>query len=169
MEHYTRIKGALVTFYEELRRPESLALIVVTLVLVTRHAFASPAWVKAMKPVWQSAAAVWGFLRFPIVHRQVVAICLQLGVPLLALGLLHRRPLRDVGLGLGDVRFWLPLTAIIFLVQVVVIAFYLSKDPVYVGRYPSLALARNGGAVFWLWESSRLLYMLSWEIGRAHV
>jgi membrane protease YdiL (CAAX protease family) len=96
-------------------------------------------------------------------QKQVLAIGLQLAVPVLLVWLLHRKRLRDFGLGLGDWRLWVPLAALVFVVQVVVVAFFLSNDPAYLRRYPSFAPARAGGGLFWAWEASRLFYMLSWE------
>jgi membrane protease YdiL (CAAX protease family) len=141
----------------------SFALLIVTAVLVTRHAASTPKGAELMEPIWTSLADWWTFLRFPIVQRQVMAIVLQLGVALGAVLLIHRRSVTDFGLGLGDTKFWVPITGMIFVVQVAVIALYLSEDPTYVSRYPSLHPARNGGKLFWMWECSRIFYMLSWE------
>jgi membrane protease YdiL (CAAX protease family) len=158
-----RIWLALVGLAETCRKDASLALLVVTVVLITRHALGSAKGAALLAPIWRALAAQLTFMQYPIFQRQVIAVVLQLAVPVCMVALVHRKGLSAFGFGLGDWRFWLPITGLVFLIQIVVIAFYLSSDPTYVGRYPSLAAARSGGALFWSWESSRLFYMLSWE------
>jgi membrane protease YdiL (CAAX protease family) len=156
-------RQALLQLGRELLQPPALALVVVTLVLVTRWALGESVGVALLRPLWTVLGALSPLFRLALVQQQVVAIVLQLGVPALVVWLVHRRRLRDFGLGLGDSRFWLPVSAVVFAIQLPVVALYLARDPVYVRRYPSLAPARQGGAVLWIWEASRLLYMLSWE------
>ncbi len=149
--------------WTELRTQETMAVLLVTVVLVTRHALGTGPGARLLAPLWEWSAGLFPLMKHGLLQRQVIAIVLQLCVPVLFIWAVHRQRLRDFGLGLGDRRFWLPLTAIIFAIQIVVVVFYLSEDPAYVRRYPSLHEARQGGAVFWIWESSRVLYMLSWE------
>ena len=149
--------------WAECRTRETLAILLVTVILVTRHALGTGPGAQALAPLWEWLAASLPLMKHGLLQRQVIAIVLQLCVPLLIIVVVHRQRLRDYGLGLGDRRFWLPLTALIFAIQIVVVVLYLSNDPAYVRRYPSLDEARQGGAVFWIWEASRVLYMLSWE------
>lgn len=142
---------------------ESLAVLAVTLVLVTRNHLGSQQGARQLAWLWSALSDQWLVFIYPLFQRQALAVLLQLVVPVVLILAVHRRSLRDFGLGLGDVKFWLPLTAVIFAVQIIVIACWLSQDPVYVRRYPTFALARGGGALFWAWEASRLCYMLSWE------
>lgn len=159
-----RVWEAVKELGRELRRPETVAILVVTLVLVTRYWLGySRSGQRALSGLWTWAAGIWPVLASAVWQKQVLAIGLQLAVPVAMIWLVHRQRLRDFGLGLGDWRLWVPVAALIFLVQVVVVAFVLSKDPAYIRRYPSFAPARAGGGIFWAWEASRLFYMLSWE------
>ena len=149
--------------WTECRTQESMAVLLVTVILVTRHALGTGPGARALAPLWEWIAAAFPLMKQGLLQRQVIAIVLQLCVPVLFIWAVHRQRLRDFGLGLGDRRFWLPLTALVFAIQIVVVVFYLSNDPAYIRRYPSLPEARAGGALFWIWEGSRVLYMLSWE------
>jgi membrane protease YdiL (CAAX protease family) len=153
-------REALLELGRELVQPAGLALVLVTLVLITREALGHSS---LLGPLWRWLAGLWPLFGQRLIQHQLIAVTLQLVVPALAIWLVHRRRLRDFGLGRGDLRFWLPITLLIFAVQLPVVGLYLARDPVYVRRYPSLGAARAGGGVFWIWESSRLLYMLSWE------
>lgn len=158
-----RSRDGLVELGRELRRPAGLAMLVVTLVLVTRWSLTEPAGAALLRPLWEALARRWPLFREGLVQHQVISIVLQLAVPALVIWLVHHKRLRDFGLGAGEPRFWLPIAGVVFAIQLPVVAFYLGRDPVYARRYPSLAAARQGGAVFWIWETSRVLYMLSWE------
>ncbi len=163
-ELWTDIREALVGLGRELRRPESVAVVAVTLILVTRYWLGySRSGQERMAGLWADLAGTWSVLRHTVWQRQVLAIVLQLALPLVLIWLVHRGRARDYGLGLGRWRFWLPVAAVIFLIQVLVVAFWLRHDPAYIRRYPSFAPARAGGVLFWTWESSRFLYMLGWE------
>jgi membrane protease YdiL (CAAX protease family) len=142
---------------------EGLALLAVTLVLMTRHALTEGAGAHLLAPLWGTLGRLHRALGEALVQGQIVAIVLQLGVPLLCIALVHRRSLRDFGAGLGDWRFWVPIAGVILVGQVLVVALYLRHDPAYIARYPSLDAARGGGALFWAWEASRLAYLVSWE------
>jgi len=137
-----------------------LALLVVTLVLVTREALGDS---QLLQPLWIALARWLPLLAEPLLQHQVIAVVLQLVIPVLLVRLVHRRRLREFGLGAGELSFWLPITAVVFAIQLPVVALYLARDPVYVRRYPSLGAARHGGMIFWTWEGSRVLYMISWE------
>ena len=148
----------------ELLRAETLAVLTVTVVLVTRYWLGySPSGQRALSGLWAWASSLAPVLGHPVWQKQVIAVVLQLGVPLAMIALVHRQRLGDFGLGPGRWRLWVPLSAVIFLVQGLVVLLILRHDPAYVRRYPSFALAREGGALFWTWEASRLAYMLSWE------
>jgi membrane protease YdiL (CAAX protease family) len=159
-----RVRTIIVELLRECRSLESLSLLLVTAILVTRHAAGTPVGDRLLAPLWASLGAFHPLLREPLLQGQIVAVVLQLVPPAFFALLVHRRPLRDFGAGLGDWRFWTPLAAVVLFVQVLVVALYLSRDPAYIARYPSLAAARAGGAIFVVWEGSRLLYMLSWEL-----
>jgi membrane protease YdiL (CAAX protease family) len=159
-----RVRTALVELLRECRSLEALALLLVTAILITRHAAGTPVGARLLAPLWSSLGVLHPLLLEPLLQGQIVAVVLQLVPPLLFVLLVHRRPLRDFGAGLGDWRFWTPLAAAVLAVQVLVVALYLARDPAYIARYPSLTAARTGGAVFLLWESSRVLYMLTWEL-----
>ena len=163
MELLKQIWTYLGELWTECRSQETLAILLVTVILVTRHALGTGPGARILAPLWQWLAEAFPLMKQGLLQRQVIAIVLQLCVPLLFIVAVHRQRLTDYGLGLGDRRFWLPLTALIFAIQIVVVVFYLSNDPAYIRRYPSLDQARQGGAVFWIWEGSRVLYMLSWE------
>ncbi len=160
---WSRIWKATLDLLTESISEAGLAILVVTLVLVTRTALASPQGTKLLAPMWKAIASFHPLLTSPVAKNQIIAIALQVLVVGLVIGFVHRKPPQEYGLGLGDWRFWLPITALIFIVQVIVVMGFLSKDPAYVARYPSLAAARKGGSVLWVWEASRLVYMTSWE------
>jgi membrane protease YdiL (CAAX protease family) len=162
-EIYEKARDGLVALWKECRTPAFLAVVAVTAILVTRHYWYSLANVSF--PPWPFGwlGGVYELFRYPVAQRQVMAFVLQLGVPVLLIWGVHRQRLRDFGLGLGDTRFWVPVAGLVFLVQLVVVWAWLSKDPTYVARYPTLGPARGGGHLFWAWETSRLFYMLSWE------
>lgn len=163
---WTQIKrawSALARLGQECRTPETVAILAVTAILAVRHFLGEHLQSPPLANLWSALTALWPAFARGVVQRQVIAITLQLALPLLVIYTVHRRRPRDFGLGLGDWRFWGAICAVVFLVQFVVVAFFLSKDPTYAHRYPSLPEARDGGLTFWVWESSRLLYMLSWE------
>lgn len=161
---WQRISAAVTRLLAECRRPEAVALLLVTAILVTRHAFASGHGEDLLSPLWAALGEIHPLLSHDLLRKQLVAFALQLLVPLLAITVVHRQRWRDFGMGLGELRFWLPLAAIVLLVQLVVVGGYLAHDPVYVARYPTLREARAGGTPFLIWESSRLLYFCSWEL-----
>lgn len=148
----------------ECRSQEAVALLAVTLVLITRHALAAPAGRSLLAPLWDAIGRGRPLLGDAVFQSQLTAIALQLLVPLSLIYGVHRGRARDFGLGLGEPRFWVPLTAIIFAAQVLVIGGWLHADPTYATRYPTLTAARQGGAIFWAWEASRVGYLLSWEL-----
>ncbi len=160
---FARVLAALRALIAECRREESLAVLLVTLILVTRQALASEPGVRLLGGFWSALARALPVLTYQALRFQVISVVLQLLVPLLAIWLLHRKRLRDYGLGLGDVRFWLPIVGLVVVVQLVAIAGWLHRAPAYTATYPTLEAARAGGGVFWIWEGSRVLYMLSWE------
>ena len=158
-----QIRQYLGELLAECRTRETVALLLVTVILVTHRALGSGPGARLLAPLWTALAESFPLMRHGLLQRQVIAIVLQLAVPLLFILAVHRGKLRDYGLGAGDRRFWLPLTSMVFVIQILVVVLYLSNDAAYIRRYPSLHEARAGGSVFWLWESSRVLYMLSWE------
>ena len=158
-----RIGRALLDLLREFATEAGLAIVVVTVIVVTRTALGSPKGIRLLAPIWKALAAWHPLLASGIARNQIIAITLQVLVVGLAIALIHRKSPAEYGLDLGDWRFWLPITALIFLIQVAIVVGFLSKDPAYLARYPSLAAARKGGAVFWLWEASRVVYMTSWE------
>lgn len=162
-EIYEKARDGVLALWKECRTEAFIAVMLVTVILVTRYYGYAQA--NLSFPPWPFGwlGGVYEMFRYPVAQRQVMAFVLQLGVPVLVILLVHRRRLRDYGLGLGDTRFWVPVAGAIFLIQVIVIWAWLSKDPTYAARYPSFRLARGGGHFFWAWESSRLFYMLSWE------
>ena len=158
-----RIWQALLDLLREVANEPGLAIVVVTVILVTRTALGSPKGIRLLAPLWKTLASWHPLLASGIARNQIIAITLQVVVVGLSIAFIHRKSPAEYGLDLGDWRFWLPITALIFLIQIVVVVGFLSKDPAYLARYPSLAAARKGGAVFWLWEASRVVYMTSWE------
>jgi len=160
---YNKARDGLVALWKECRTPAFIAVVAVTAILVTRHYWYGLA--NFSYPPWPFGwlGGVSEMFRHPIGQRQVMAFLLQLGVPVLLIWGVHRERLRDYGLGLGDVRFWVPVSGVILVVQILVVWLWLSRDPTYAARYPSFGLARGGGQLFWAWEASRLFYMLSWE------
>ncbi len=154
----------LAALWRECRTEAFVAVMLVAVILVTRHFLYGQA--NLSFPPWPLGwlGRQYELFRYPVAQRQVMAVALQLGVPLLVIVLVHRRKLKDYGLGLGDTGFWVPVAGVILLIQLLVVWLYLSKDPTYAARYPSLALARGGGHIFWAWEASRLAYMFSWEL-----
>jgi len=158
-----RILAAVRRLVDECRRDESLALILVTLVLVTRQALAAGPGERWLQPFWAWLGGLVPFFRHQQLQGQAVAVALQTVLPLAATRLLHRRSLREVGLGLGDHRFWLPIAGLVLAIQVVVVVSWLSRDPTYAARYPSFEPARQGGLLLLAWEASRAVYMFSWE------
>jgi membrane protease YdiL (CAAX protease family) len=158
-----RAIAALRRLAAECRRDESMALLLVTLILVTREALASPPGQRWLAPAWSWLGGHLPVLGHRELQGQAAAVILQSVPPVVGTRLLHRRSLREVGLGLGDLRFWLPIAALILAIQVAVIVGWLSRDPTYAARYPSFEPARQGGALLLIWEGSRVLYMFSWE------
>lgn len=162
--NWRHLRGALLRLLAECRRQESVALLLVTLILVTRQALVRGHATVILEPLWTSLGHAHPLLAHALLRRQLVAFALQLLVPLLVISVIHRQRWRDFGMGLGDVRFWLPVAALVLLVQLTVVGGYLAHDPVYAARYPTLPAARAGGTPFLIWESSRLLYFCSWEL-----
>ncbi len=160
---WKRIWNATADLLVDCSKEAGFALLLVTLVLATRTQLSSPQGTKLLANLWHSLAAWQPLLGVPVVRTQILAITIQVLLPGLAIVLIHRKPLSEYGLGLGDWRFWVPIAALVFLIQIVVVVGFLSRDPAYLARYPSLDAARRGGSVFWLWEASRLVYMASWE------
>ena len=83
-------------------------------------------------------------------------------VPLLILMLLFRRTATEIGLGLGDWRFGLTVTAL-YLPVVFVGTWVLSDSPAFQRSYPHLDLAARDWQVFLIYQGMFLLYWIGWE------
>ncbi|MCZ7555554.1 MAG: CPBP family intramembrane metalloprotease [Bacteroidia bacterium] len=83
-------------------------------------------------------------------------------LPLLVIVLIHRRPLRGFGLGVGDWRFGLKISALFYLVMLPIL-WVVSDMPMFQQVYPHAASVRGDWTLFLLYEGAFLLYFIGWE------
>jgi membrane protease YdiL (CAAX protease family) len=95
---------------------------------------------------------------------QFLAALLLLGLlPALWFRFAQRRPLREIGLALGDWRVGLSLTGIV--IAALALPLYLNAgSPEFQAEYPLAKIAGRDAPTFLLWEASYLVYYLAWEL-----
>lgn len=99
----------------------------------------------------------------------VSEFCVSFLFPLLIVVLVHRRPLREFGLGLGDWRFGLKVT-LLFLAVMLPILWVVSADPSFAVVYPHAQIVRSSWRLFAWYEACFILYFIGWEfIWRGYV
>ncbi|NQT86857.1 CPBP family intramembrane metalloprotease [bacterium] len=97
------------------------------------------------------------------IQRKLAEAVFFLACPLLFVRLgLRENPLR-LGLGPGNVRTWLPWTALFIAVMGVLILVVSRLDPSFARYYPIYEPARRGGVEFLAWAASYAAYMFAWE------
>ncbi|NND70826.1 MAG: CPBP family intramembrane metalloprotease, partial [Rhodothermales bacterium] len=94
---------------------------------------------------WFSTQGVLGFL-----------------IPVLCLVFIFKRKPGEIGLGLGDWKLALGLSAL-YIPLVVVGTFVLSADPAFQANYPHLRSAASSWKVFAIYESLFIFYWFGWE------
>lgn len=83
-------------------------------------------------------------------------------LPLLVILLVHRRPLRGFGLGLGDWRFGLKVSALFYLVMLPIL-WVVSDMQMFQQVYPHAASVRSDWTLLLIYEAAFLLYFIGWE------
>ena len=83
-------------------------------------------------------------------------------VPILLILAVHRRPLRDFGVGVGDVRFGLKITALFFAVMLPIL-WVASDSAEFQFVYPHAQIVKGEWALFLVYEAAFLLYFTGWE------
>ncbi len=83
-------------------------------------------------------------------------------VPLALIRLVHRRPLTEFGLGFGDVRLGLRVTALFVLVMLPIV-WIVSGTGQFQEFYPHSYSARESWSTFMAYEALFLLYFTGWE------
>ncbi len=112
----------------------------------------------------------WGALLDDPLTRDAARHLWQFGASFVLLGVLPallwrfglRRPLRELGLGLGDWRLGLRIVAL-GLVVLPVVAFFTAGDPAFQAEYPLSKFAGQSVSAFVLWELAYLFYYVGWE------
>jgi membrane protease YdiL (CAAX protease family) len=90
-------------------------------------------------------------------------------IPAALVLLVHKRPLKDAGLGLGDWRTGLKVTGIFMLIMLPV-TWIASGSPEFQAVYPHARIARLDWGLFAYYEAIFLLYFTGWEyIWRGYV
>ncbi len=83
-------------------------------------------------------------------------------LPVLLIVLVHRRPLRSFGLGAGDWRFGLKVSAIFYLLMLPIL-WVVSDLQMFQQVYPHAASVRNDWSLLLIYEAVFLLYFIGWE------
>jgi membrane protease YdiL (CAAX protease family) len=83
-------------------------------------------------------------------------------LPLALILFVHRRPLRDFGLGIGNARFGLKSTAI-FVGIMLPIVWIVSDTEQFQLVYPHAQIVKGEWTLFLLYEAVFLLYFTGWE------
>lgn len=83
-------------------------------------------------------------------------------LPVLIIKLLLKERLSTYGMKTGQWRKGLKWT-IVFSLTMIVIIWFASALPSFVGYYPQLSLAKNDWKIFFVFEAALLLYLVAWE------
>lgn len=75
---------------------------------------------------------------------------------------LHRRPLREFGLGAGDWRFGLRVSLLFYLVMLPVL-WIASASTAFQSVYPHSHIVRGDWSLFLIYEAAFVLYFIGWE------
>ena len=81
---------------------------------------------------------------------------------LVAIVLLHRRPLKEFGLGAGDWRFGLRISLVFYLVMLPIL-WFVSASPAFLSVYPHSHIVRGDWTLFLVYEAAFVLYFIGWE------
>lgn len=76
--------------------------------------------------------------------------------------LLHRRPLREFGMGVGDWRFGLRVSLLFYLVMLPIL-WFASSSPAFQSVYPHSHIVRGDWTLFLIYEAAFVLYFIGWE------
>lgn len=83
--------------------------------------------------------------------------------------MLHRRPLREFGMGAGDWRFGLKVSLLFYAVMLPIL-WIASAAPSFQAVYPHAQSVRGDWTLFLVYESAFILYFIGWEfIWRGYV
>jgi uncharacterized protein len=83
-------------------------------------------------------------------------------IPASVIKFIFKEKLIDYGITLGDYQTGLKL-AVLFLVIMIPIIWFISSEPVFAATYPLLINARDSWSVFFLYESGLFFYLFAWE------
>lgn len=83
-------------------------------------------------------------------------------IPVLLIIFVLKEPLKDFGVGFGDVKAGLGITAL-FLGAMLPIVWFVSASPSFSATYPHLTSAKTDWGVFLIYEAGMLTYMIGWE------
>jgi hypothetical protein len=83
-------------------------------------------------------------------------------IPLLLGSLVIKRPIKELGISLGDWRFGLK-TVIVLYLMFLPILFLVSCDAAFQAKYPMFADAKNSVLHFLIYEGSYITYFIGWE------
>ena len=75
---------------------------------------------------------------------------------------LHRKRLRDFGVGAGDWRFGLRVSFVFFVVMLPVL-WFASASPAFQSVYPHSHIVRGDWTLFVAYEAAFILYFIGWE------
>lgn len=75
---------------------------------------------------------------------------------------LHRRPLRDFGLSLGDWRFGLRVSLLFWAIMLPIL-WVVSATPAFQQVYPHSQIVRGDWSLFLIYEVAFILYFIGWE------
>lgn len=83
-------------------------------------------------------------------------------IPLLLIIVIHKKPLKNYGMTLGEKRIGFP-AVFLFLAVMLPILWFVSAQDSFTATYPHLYQAKISWRVFFIYETGMLLYMIGWE------
>ena len=83
-------------------------------------------------------------------------------IPVTIIKFIFKEKLISYGINIGDYQTGLKL-AVLFLVIMIPIIWFISSEPVFAATYPLLINARDSWSVFFLYEFGLFFYLFAWE------
>jgi uncharacterized protein len=157
------VRQALRSFLDEVRRaPRDVVIVflVVAAVGIISHHFGSKRFFFDQWHAELGADRLYDLYQYLYWFASEFVIYFLLLIPVMLL--LHRRRLRDFGLGAGDWRFGLRVSLMFYLVMLPVL-WIASASPAFQAVYPHSHIVRGDWTLFLIYEAAFILYFIGWE------